>query len=166
MTRGSNPKRLCLSCSEDMVPYPSTPNYLRTEGTQVRNAEKFPDNLLQGEASCPETSCQSPSARLPQHATVCPQHQPVAMEPRRVAGVTRSCCQPISLMSLAQQHTAVSSVVTELSCRENWTVVVSADGGVALDGGCSKCHHHRGDAWSALAPSLGPIARSSSHYKP
>ena len=71
---------------------------------------------------------------LLQRTTVCPQHQPVVMEPPEDGWCLGSHCLPLTV-SLAQQHTAVSSVVTELSCRENWFLGVSADGGVALDGG-------------------------------
>lgn len=56
------------------------------------------------------------------------------MEPPEGGWCLGSHCLRLTV-SLAQQHTAVSSVDTELSCRENWFLGVSADGGVALDGG-------------------------------
>ena len=55
---------------------------------------------------------------LLQHTNVRPQLSLVVMDSPEGGWCLGSHCLPLT-ESLAQQHTAVSSVVTELSCREN-----------------------------------------------
>ena len=64
---------------------------------------------------------------LLQHTIVCAQHPLVLMEPPECGWCLGSHCLPLT-GPLAQQHTAVSLVITELSCREYWLPVTPGDG--------------------------------------
>ena len=137
MRRGSNPKRLCLSCSENIVPYHNHHSASETEEVpKSHECREVPQKNCYEEKKPPD---RRPAVNhhlhlLLQHTIECPQHRLVVMEPPEGGWCLGSHCLPLTV-SLAQQHRAVSSVVTELSCREDWFLDVSADGGVALDGG-------------------------------
>ena len=135
VTRGSNPKRLCLSCSEDTVPY--------LNHHSASETEEVPKNHECREV--PQRNCckeRKPPDRRPavnhhlhlllQHTIVRPQLTLVVMDSPEGGWCLGSHCLPLT-GSLAQQHTAMSLVITELSCREYWLPVTPGDG-VTRDG--------------------------------
>ena len=130
MTRGSNPKTLCLSCSEDTVPYPNHHSASETEEvTKSHECREVPQKNCYKERKPPD---RRPAVNhhlhlLLQHTTVCPQDPLEVMEPPEGGWCLGSHCLPLTV-SLAQQYTAVSLVITELSCREYWLPVTTGDG--------------------------------------
>ena len=121
MTRGSNPKRLCLSCSEDILPYPNHHSASETEEVpKSHECREVPQKNCYKERKPPD---RRPAVKhhlhmLLQHTIVCAQHLLLVIEPPEGGLCLGSQFLPLTV-SLAQQHTAMSSVVTELSFGEN-----------------------------------------------
>ena len=113
--------RLCLSCSEDILPYPNHHSASETEEVpKSHECREVPQKNCYKERKPPN---RRPAVNdllhlLVQHTIVCAQHPLLVIEPPEGGLCLRSHCLPLTV-SLAQQHTAVSSAVTELSCREN-----------------------------------------------